>query len=201
TITFFPMIGRTGSRQPAHHRRNSSKKATSTTIYFTFPSHAANNTTSLVLKKPKTAASIRHVYLPSTLAKWFVDFKKKQDHWKREVGKEYHDYNLAFALSNGDPISNKVLNKRFKRFLREQGYPEHDFYSLRHSGVTAKLSTTGDLKAVQGDMGDETSQMVLDIYAKIVDSDRKKIAAQIENDVFSKTNRTEDTDAETPENS
>ena len=53
-------------------------------------------------------------------------------------------------------------------------------YSLRHSGCMAKLiAANGNLKAVQGDMGHSTSQMVLKIYSEIRDEDRKRMAEEM----------------------
>lgn len=61
-----------------------------------------------------------------------------------------------------------------------------DFYALRHSGATAKLRSTRDLKAVQGDMGHATPEMLTKVYAAIVDEDRMHNAEVIEASVLSK---------------
>ena len=74
----------------------------------------------------------------------------------------------------------------FKRYLREKGIEIVDFYSLRHSGATAKLRATKNVKAVQGDMGHNSSQMLMNVYAAIADEDRKNNAKELENHIFSK---------------
>jgi cobalamin-dependent methionine synthase I len=55
------------------------------------------------------------------------------------------------------------------------------FHSIRHTstGVKLKLSK-GDLKAVQGDGGWNTPDMVTKRYAHILDEDRRNLAAEME---------------------
>ena len=60
-------------------------------------------------------------------------------------------------------------------------------YSLRHSGATEKLRRTGDIKAVQADMGSTTSNMLLNVYADTWDKDRRKIASDM-NDILDDEN-------------
>lgn len=55
------------------------------------------------------------------------------------------------------------------------------FHSLRHTsaGVKLKLSK-GDLKAVQGDGGWNTPDMITKRYAHILDEDRRKLAQEMD---------------------
>lgn len=55
------------------------------------------------------------------------------------------------------------------------------FHSLRHSSATYKLKLNhGDLKATQGDTGHAQAQMLTEIYAHILDEDRKVNAQKFE---------------------
>ena len=55
------------------------------------------------------------------------------------------------------------------------------FHSLRHSIATYKLKLNhGDLKATQGDTGHAQAQMLTEIYAHILDEDRKVNAQKFE---------------------
>lgn len=55
------------------------------------------------------------------------------------------------------------------------------FHSLRHSSTTYKLKLNhGDLKATQGDTGHAQIDMITDIYAHILDEDRKVNAQKFE---------------------
>lgn len=161
-------------------------QATNTKIYLTFPCFKADTKSVMVLKKPKTDSSVRKIYVPSSIAVRLKEHKKIQQDWIQSIGNEYHDFNLVFAQPNGFPYSNNTLGKHFKRYLREKGIEIVDFYSLRHSGATAKLRATKNVKAVQGDMGHNTSQMLMNVYAAIADEDRKNNAKELENHIFSK---------------
>lgn len=59
----------------------------------------------LVLKTPKTITSVRRVYLPPSVAKMLVDWKKQQDEAKEALGAEYQDYGLVFAGPFGHGLS------------------------------------------------------------------------------------------------
>ena len=55
------------------------------------------------------------------------------------------------------------------------------FHSLRHSSTTYKLKLNhGDLKATQGDTGHAQIEMITQVYAHILDEDRKINAQKFE---------------------
>ncbi|MCC8076894.1 MAG: tyrosine-type recombinase/integrase [Oscillospiraceae bacterium] len=96
------------------------------------------------------------------------------------------DYGLVICQANGRPIMTEHLNKRFKDILTAMNDPEIDvsdivFHSIRHTSAGVKLRlSNGDLKAVQGDGGWSTPDMVTKRYAHILDEDRRSIASQME---------------------
>lgn len=154
---------------------------TKTVIYRMFPAVTGMKTkTVLVLKKPKTDKSIRSIYLSPTLAKLLAarhEEQKQSDVRKLDV---YKDYGLVFCQPNGNPITGNMLNKRWKKFQEQHDLRKVAFYSLRHSGATAKLRASHDIKAVQGDMGHSTTDMLMNTYAAIVDEERQKLAENME---------------------
>lgn len=160
-------------------------KNTKTDVYYTFPSSKPQSKTVLVLKRPKTEQSVRKVYLPKSLALALLEHREQQAAHINALGKEYHDYNLVFAQPNGLPYSGKILSSRFKNLLRDIGMREVDYYSLRHSGATAKLRNTHNIKSVQADMGHSTAKMLMDVYAGIIDEDRVINARVMEEILFS----------------
>ena len=141
-----------------------------------------NTSTRVVLKKPKTDSSIRKIWLPKTLAYILREWKSHQDELKKLLGNEYSDYNLVVALNNGRPCEGRVLLKAFEGLREKAGLPNVVFHSLRHSSTTYKLKLNhGDLKATQGDTGHSQIDMITDIYAHILDEDRKVNATKFEN--------------------
>ena len=139
-----------------------------------FPSLMPNTSTRVVLKTPKTDSSVRKVWLPKTLAHILREWKKAQDELKEYLGDEYQDYDLVVALPNGRPCENRVISKEFEKLKEKAGLPNVVFHSLRHSSTTYKLKLNhGDIKATQGDTGHAQADMVTQVYAHILDHDRK----------------------------
>ena len=151
-------------------------------ILFTFPRLVkGKSTTRLVLKKPKTETSIRKVWLPKTLAYILRDWKARQDKLREFMGEEYMDYNLVLALETGRPCEDRVIGNAFERLKKSAGLPNVVFHSLRHSSTTYKLKLNhGDIKATQGDTGHAQAQMVTEVYAHILDEERKINAQKFE---------------------
>ena len=157
-------------------------------VYYIFPPLMPNTSTRVVLKKPKTDSSIRKIWLPKTLAYILREWKKHQDELKNLLGDEYTDYNLVVALNNGRPCEGRVLLKAFEELREKAELPNVVFHSLRHSSTTYKLKLNhGDLKATQGDTGHSQIDMITDIYAHILDEDRKVNAMKFENSFYNIT--------------
>lgn len=146
-----------------------------------FPSMMNGTSTNLVLKKPKTDSSIRKVWLPKTVAYILRKWKEQQDEMKSFFGDEYYNYNLVISLPNGRPCENRVIEKEFLHLKEKLNLPNVVFHSLRHSSTTYKLKLNkGDLKATQGDTGHAQIDMITDVYAHILDEDRKINAQKFE---------------------
>ena len=162
-------------------------KLTKMDIMFKFPNLYPGTKTVVVLKQPKTEGSIRNVYTPDTVTQKLITLRRMQEKLKLELGDDGDmDYGLIICQANGRPIMTEHLNQRFKDVL--VAMDDHDidvgnvvFHSLRHTsaGVKLKLSK-GDLKAVQGDGGWNTPDMVTKRYAHILDEDRKNLATVME---------------------
>lgn len=104
-----------------------------------FPAVLVSDSTMLVFKKPKTQSSIRRVWLPETVARMLVAWKKQQEEQKKHLGSEYHDYNIVLALPNGRPMEGQVISRLFNALIRKNDLPKVVFHSLRHSNTTYKL--------------------------------------------------------------
>ena len=156
-------------------------------VIFQFPVLSEKNRTQLVLKKPKTATSVRKVFLPRTVAEMLVDWKKDQDELREALGPEYVDYDLVFTGYYGMPTEASSITASFQKLIKENNLPKVVFHSLRHSSITYKLKLNGgDIKAVQGDSGHAQAKMVTDQYSHILDDDRKLNAQLFENAFYQK---------------
>lgn len=144
-------------------------------------------TTTLVLKAPKTASSVRTVYLPQAVIDELEKCKLKQEENKSLLSNEYHDYGLVVAKVNGLPYEMRSIDRMLNNFIKQFSLRPVVFHSLRHSSTSLKLKLSkGNIKAVQGDTGHAEARMVTDTYAHGFDEDRKLIAKEMDNVFFSK---------------
>jgi len=170
-------------------------KTKTRSIIYMFPNLKPNSATTLVLKAPKTDTSVRRIYLTETVARQLAEHKAAQERLIAEAGDEYTDYGYQFVFTqiNGRPFETKILSKKFTRFVDNAGLRKVDAYSLRHSGATSKLRASGgNIKAVQGDMGHASTDMLMNTYAAIQEEDRKVNAINMEQQLISKQNSEEE---------
>jgi len=151
-------------------------------ILFVFPRlMGGKSSTRVVLKKPKTESSVRKVWIPRTLALILREWQTKQQTLKDFMGEDYIDYNLVLAQETGRPCEDRIIGNAFERLKKKCGLPNVVFHSLRHSSTTYKLKLNhGDVKATQGDTGHAQPDMVTEVYAHILDEDRKINAQKFE---------------------
>lgn len=79
------------------------------------------------------------------------------------------------------------MEKEFSKHREKAGLPYVVFHSLRHSNTTYKLKLNhGDLKATQGNTGHAQIDMITDVYAHILDEDKKVNAQKLEATFYAK---------------
>ena len=105
------------------------------------------------------------------------------------LGDEYQDYDLVVAMPNGRPCEERIIAGEFQKLRESAGLPKVVFHSLRHSSTTYKLKLNhGDLKATQGDTGHAQVDMITQVYAHILDEDRKVNAQKFEDAFYASAN-------------
>lgn len=169
------------NKQLQRVNKRSMEATDSKDVLTTFPEIGLQNNTVLILKKPKTRASIRKIFLPKTVAENLTKWKMEQDLLIEQLGAEYHDYNLVIAGSRGQPVESNIIRKSMRQLIEANELPQVCFHSLRHSSITYKLKLNGgDIKAVQGDSGHAQATMVTDQYSHILDESRRNNAQLFE---------------------
>jgi len=143
-----------------------------------FPSVRDNTCTTLVLKRPKTKASNRVIYLPASVMSELEAFRT----YSPATG-----LGLIFCYLDGRPIQEHTLTDCFHKALKAAGLPQVTFHSLRHISITYKLVLSqGDLKSVQGDSGHAQVEMITELYGHILEHNRMINAKRMENAFFKK---------------
>ena len=142
-------------------------------IVYEFTGIYPDSRTVLVLKRPKTASSIRVIYLPDHVMDLLKDWK---EHTQLKT-----EPDLVFHHSNGWPFQEDTLNDLLEKELYRLGLPKVTFHSLRHSSITYKLILTGgDIKSVQGDSGHAQAEMITERYSHVIDSGRLACAQKFQ---------------------
>ena len=151
-----------------------------------FPPMSSRTTTVQVLKAPKTATSVRKIFLPRTVAEMLIQWKAQQQETIDALGDEYQDFDLVIAGPLGMPTEAGTINASFRTLIERNDLPRVVFHSLRLSSITYKLKQNGgDVKAVQGDSGHAQVKMVTDVYSHILDDDRRNNAQLFEDAFYS----------------
>ena len=151
---------------------------------FCFPERKAECSTVLVLKAPKTSSSVRSVYISRTVAEALLELKAEQERQKEALYGLYEDYDMVIAQSNGRPMERRLVEKQFREHITRQKLPQVVFHSLRHFSTSMKLTLCGDIKAVQGDTGHATADMVTGVYGHTFVSNRQQLAEEMETHFF-----------------
>ena len=108
---------------------------------------------------------------------------------KTFLGEEYEDNDLVVCLQDGRPCETRIIEEAFQHLKEDAGLPNVVFHSLRHSSTTYKLKLNhGDLKATQGDTGHAELDMITNVYAHILDEDRKVNAQKFEASFYADPN-------------
>jgi integrase len=133
--------------------RSAMKSVSSKGIKLLFPSMKLPSTTQLVLKEPKTASSVRTVYMTPTLNKLLHLWKDRQRLEKAMHACEATDYGLVFAQANGRPFQEKSVSTKFKQLLEKCHYEPVTFHSLRHTSASLLLKAGMQLTDVMHWLG------------------------------------------------
>lgn len=166
--------------------RDTLKTLDSKDVILIFPPMSSRTTTVQVLKAPKTATSVRKIFLPRTVAEMLIQWKAQQQETIDALGDEYQDFDLVIAGPLGMPTEAGTISASFRTLIERNDLPRVVFHSLRHSSITYKLKLNGgDVKAVQGDSGHAQVKMVTDVYSHILDDDRRNNAQLFEDAFYS----------------
>lgn len=109
--------------------------------------------TELYIGPPKTETSARIIPIPSFL-------KEKIDLFRKENDKQ------TYFLSVKDmPITEpRVMQYKFKKYLKDSGIDKANFHALRHSFATRCVEVGFDIKSLSNILGHSSSVVTVDRY-------------------------------------
>jgi len=160
------------------------------------PNQKTQASSTVVIKTPKTDESVRSLPLSRYVAKQVAKYKAAQEQRIAEAGDEYHDlgYSFVFTQLNGRPYDVKSLSNKFQRFRRDNGLPEIDTYSLRHTGATTALRDSDNIKVVQRKLGHATPEMTVKKYTIAEDNDIRDSSIRTQDRFYSRFEDDDDDD-------
>jgi integrase len=93
-----------------------------------------------VLGAPKTKHSRRPVLLTGTAVKALREHRDRQDIEREKAGELWHERDLVFTNTVGNPLGEKeLLHRSFYPLLERAQLPKVRFHDLRHSTATLLL--------------------------------------------------------------
>nr|WP_295607434.1 site-specific integrase [uncultured Terrisporobacter sp.] len=117
----------------------------------------------VILKEPKTEASIRTISAPKEIILMLKQLKKDRLAAKLRGEKSHRE--LIFYDKNLNPIAQDVLSKKFRYFLQENNLKHIRFHDLRHSHVTMLIDAKVPIKVISERVGHSNVNTTLNIYS------------------------------------
>lgn len=140
------------------------------------PLTGAKTTREYVLGPTKSRFGIRTLYLGdeimAVIQHWILYLKKNSTVQYRSK--------LLFPNSKGGILRDDVLNQKFRRFKKKYHInSKYNLYRFRHTFCTNLFHEKVDIKTVQRLMGDATVDVILEVYAHVMNDDEKQASKSI----------------------
>ena len=132
------------------------------------------------LTTPKTATSIRDLYMNDNLVLLLKKHKVEQRKLQMALGSDFAHPEMVFTSATGNYKDRSCLNTSFKRFLKGTDFEYLTLHKLRHTNATLLLNNGIDLKIVSEHLGHTNIQITASTYTAVLDSSRKKTADLME---------------------
>jgi integrase len=147
-----------------------------------FEDKREGSTTTLVLKKTKTASSNRTIFMTAVLKEELKHWLKRLEMDEAVDPERYRNSGMLLRLPNGLAVEPVLIRKKFLKW--QDAHPEFPrivFHGLRHSSATYQLMISGgDVKAVQETTGHASANLLVNTYAHIQQDSRKKLGKKFE---------------------
>jgi integrase len=122
----------------------------------------------LICEEPKTRRSQRTLALPVPLVVELGRHKAVQLGEQMLAGSDWHDEDLVFAQSNGQPIDKKADHDDWTRLLQSAGVRHVRLHDGRHTAATLLLSENVHPRVVMELLGHSQMRTTMDIYSHVM---------------------------------
>ena len=129
---------------------------------------------------PKSARSRRTISLPASIVALLRAQRAAVGEEKLRLGAAWQDGGRVFPGEGGGPLGRTTIRKSLDRALKRAGLPHVRVHDLRHTAATALLRAGGSLRDVQEMLGHSSYALTADVYAHVLDDQRRATAERIE---------------------
>ena len=113
------------------------------------------------------------------MKEFLLGIKREQDDYRSLLGSEYCETDHVYVRYDGKQYYPDTVNKQLKKFLKKHNLPLVGLHELRHTFCTFLISAGIDLKTVQDMMGHSDSRMTMELYAHVVEENKKAASGAI----------------------
>lgn len=135
----------------------------------------------LVLGEPKTSGSRRTIALPQITVDALRSHRARQNEERLLLGAgKAKERDLVFSTPMGTPVDARNFARELRKLGSDAGVEGVHPHRLRHSAVAVLLDAGVPLEAVSETVGHASVRTTKDIYGKLLDSGRARVATAMD---------------------
>ena len=117
----------------------------------------------LTVSPPKTATSVRYVYLFDGLFTELTEYIEKRLQWKENNGFVHSENEFLFSNSNNQAIEPRRYYQYYKEILKNTGIENANFHTLRNTFATHCLESGIDIVIISKMLGHANARITVNI--------------------------------------
>lgn len=130
---------------------------------------------------PKSANSIRDVYISDLLCEKLKAYKTIQDKDIEDRGDLYNNEDYIFTQFDGSPIHASSIRKAVKRVFKYCDIPYVTVHGLRHTYASLLIANGTDPRTAADQLGHSTPSITMNVYANPQNEAKRRAADLIGN--------------------
>ena len=133
--------------------------------------------------KTKTPSSNRVIILNNGTIEILKEYKKWQDEYKKQMGKQWKGANRVFISKFGGHMNPDTCSKIINKIVKKYGLDDLTFHELRHTSATYLINKGMNPKAVSERLGHSDTSVTMEIYSHTFEHTKKECANAFD-DIF-----------------
>ena len=126
--------------------------------------------------KTKTPSSNRVIILNNGTIEILKEYKKWQDEYKKQMGKQWKGANRVFISKFGGHMNPDTCSKIINKIVKKYGLDDLTFHELRHTSATYLINKGMNPKAVSERLGHSDTSVTMEIYSHTFEHTKKECA-------------------------